>query len=106
MARIIGYCGIVCSECPVLAATRKNDEQERRRVASMFTQQYGREYKPDDINCGGCTTKDSRMFSYCSVCGIRKCGKNRNVKNCAWCPDYPYGNLSELLVITQKPRAY
>ncbi|PIX31581.1 hypothetical protein COZ60_03745, partial [Candidatus Bathyarchaeota archaeon CG_4_8_14_3_um_filter_42_8] len=30
MEKMVGYCGIVCSDCPVLMATRKNDDAERR----------------------------------------------------------------------------
>ena len=96
MKRIVGYCGIVCSECPVFIANEKNDDQEREKVALIFTQQYGKEYRRDDINCEGCITDNLRIFNYCKTCGIRKCGKERNVKNCAYCVDYPCENLSEL----------
>jgi hypothetical protein len=96
MERIIGRCGIVCSDCPVLIATRMNDNSERRRVAEVFTKQYGREYKTEDINCDGCLSDGPRVFSYCSVCEIRRCGKEKCVKNCATCVDYPCERLSKL----------
>ena len=96
MEKIVGYCGIVCSDCPVLIATQKNDDAERRRVAEVFTKQYGREYKPEDINCDGCISSGPRIFSYCTVCEIRKCGKEKNVVNCASCADYPCEKLSKL----------
>jgi hypothetical protein len=96
MARKVGYCGIVCSDCPVLIATRKNDDAERERVANTFTKQYGKEYKPEDINCGGCTSNSKRIFSYCSACKIRECGKERNVENCAYCSGYPCEKLTKL----------
>lgn len=35
----------------VLVATQKNSNQERLRVAEVFTKQYGREYRPEDGNC-------------------------------------------------------
>jgi hypothetical protein len=96
MEKMVGYCGIVCSDCPVLMATRKNDDAERRRVAEVFTKQYEREYKPEDINCDGCLSDSPRIFSYCNVCEIRKCGKEKNVMNCASCADYPCEKLSKL----------
>lgn len=96
MKKIVGYCGIICSDCPVLTATRKNDNQERQKAALLFTQHYGREYKQDDINCMGCMRDNSHVFSYCKSCKIRKCGKERKVKNCAHCSEYPCENLSEL----------
>jgi len=96
MEKMIGYCGIICSDCPVLVATQKNDDMKRRRVAEMFTRQYGREYKPEDINCDGCLGNSPRIFSYCNICEMRRCGKEKNVKNCAYCSEYPCEKLSSL----------
>jgi hypothetical protein len=44
MEKIIGYCGILCSDCPVLLATQKSDNMERRRVAEVLTKQHGEEF--------------------------------------------------------------
>jgi hypothetical protein len=96
MERMVGYCGIVCSDCPVMVATQKNDDAERKRVAEIFTRQYEKECKPEDINCEGCVSSGQRIFSYCSVCEIRKCGKTKNLNNCASCVDYPCEKLSKL----------
>lgn len=96
MEKMVGYCGIVCSECPVLMATQKDDDEERKRVAEIFTRQYGKEYKPQDINCDGCVSGNSRIFSYCNVCEIRKCGREKNFRNCAYCEEYPCQKLSKL----------
>ena len=104
MEKMIGCCGIVCSDCPVLVATQKNDDAERKRVAEIFTKQYGREYKPEDINCDGCLSDSLRIFSYCNVCEIRKCGREKNVKNCAYCVDYPCEKLSKLFAEYSKAK--
>jgi len=96
LEKVIGFCGIVCSNCPVLIAAKKNDDTERRRVAEMFTKQYGEEYKPEDINCDGCTSDSQRIFSYCSICRVRKCGIERKVENCAFCADYPCEEVSRV----------
>lgn len=96
MGRLVGYCGIVCSDCPVLLASQKNDDVERRRVAEIFTKQYGHEYKAEDINCDGCVGDGARVFRYCGLCEIRKCGKGKNVNNCASCGDYPCEKLAKL----------
>jgi hypothetical protein len=104
MDKIIGYCGIVCSDCPVLIATQKDDCAERKRVAELFTKQYGREYKPEDINCDGCFSSSPRIFFYCDVCEIRKCGREKNVRNCACCVDYPCETLSKLLAAYPKAK--
>jgi len=104
MEKMVGYCGIICSDCPVLTATQKNDDAERRRVAEVFTKQYGREYKPEDINCDGCVSDSQRVFSYCNVCEIRKCGREKNVVNCASCGDYPCEKLSKLFAEYSKAK--
>lgn len=67
MDRIISYCGITCSDCPTYKATRMNDDAERKRVAELWTKQYGHPFKAEDINCDGCLTKGTRVFNYTRV---------------------------------------
>lgn len=95
MEKMIAYCGIICSNCPVFIAARNDDDSERQRVAEIFTKQYGTEYKPTDINCDGCLS-DGQVFSYCNMCEIRRCGKEKRVENCAYCKDYPCEKLSKV----------
>jgi hypothetical protein len=96
VGRIVAYCGIVCSDCPVFVATQKNDDTERQTVADTFTKQYGKEYKPEAINCDSCVTNGPRIFKYCSICKIRKCAQEKKVENCAFCSGYPCAMVSEL----------
>ena len=93
---VVGFCGIVCSDCPVFKATLKNDDVERKRVAELFTKQYGKMYKPKDIDCEGCIGDSERIFSFCNACKIRQCGRERKVKNCAYCAVYPCEKLDEV----------
>lgn len=93
MEKIIGYCGIICSDCPVLTATVKDDDSERKRVAEISRKQYGKGYRPEDINCDGCISDSPRIFGHCNICEIRKCGREKNVKNCAHCSEYPCERL-------------
>jgi len=102
--RLVGHCGIICSDCPVLGATRKNDDVDRKRVAELFTKQYGKEYKPEDITCDGCISDSSCVFSYCNVCEIRKCGREKKVKNCGFCSEYPCERLSKLFAEYSKAK--
>ncbi len=97
MVKIVGCCGIVCSECPAYVATQKNDDGERRKVAELWSKEYGGEFKEEDINCDGCLTKSQRVFSYCNVCEIRKCGQGKEVENCAHCEEYACEKLSRFL---------
>jgi len=93
---IVAYCGITCSDCPTFKATKTNDDAERRRVAELWTKEYGRPFKPKDINCDGCLTTGTRIFNYTGICEIRKCGQGRKVQNCAYCEDYKCEKLAKL----------
>jgi hypothetical protein len=106
MEKIIAYCGIICSECPTFIATQKNNDEERKKVAELWSKQYGREFKIEDINCDGCLTKGPRVLNYCNICEIRKCGREKNVENCAYCEDYACEKLSKFFdeVKYQKPK--
>lgn len=96
MERIVAYCGITCSDCPTFNATQKDDDTKRKRVAELWTKQYGHTFKMEDINCDGCLSRGTRVFNYCTLCEIRKCGRERNVRNCAYCDDYKCEKLSKL----------
>jgi hypothetical protein len=73
-----------------------NSDVERKRVAKLWTKEYGRPFRPEDINCDGCLTEGKRVFSYTGICGIRKCAHERNLKNCAYCDDYKCEKISKL----------
>ena len=96
MEKIISCCGIVCSECPAFLATSANDDVERRKVAELWTKEYGHPVKPEDINCDGCQSRGDRVFGYTRICEIRKCAQGKSLKNCAYCDDYACEKLSQL----------
>jgi len=95
MEKVIAYCGLVCSECPAFIATQKNDYEEKVKVAKTWSEMFKSEIKPEDINCDGCLAKTENHFSYCSTCEIRICASEKNLKNCAYCDDYPCKKLSD-----------
>jgi len=95
MAKIIGYCGLTCTACDAYKATQNNDDKLRQSVAEKWTKEYNHPFKADQINCDGCTGS-GKLVGYCSVCPIRKCGVEKDVKNCGWCNDYPCSGLDEL----------
>ena len=83
MDKIIAFCGISCDQCPAFQATQKNDDDERKKIAEMWSKQYNADLKPQDINCKGCISKTEPFFSHCHVCEIRKCGQEMKLENCA-----------------------
>ena len=86
--KMIGYCGLICTECPAFLATQADDDSQRAQVAEMWAREYGGEFKPGDINCDGCLSQGERLFAHCKVCEIRNCAQGRRVENCAHCDDY------------------
>lgn len=95
MSEMVSICGLLCNECPAFIATRNNSNEERAKVAELWSQQYNKNIKPEDINCEGCIPDGRRLFSHSKVCKIRKCGKERAVKNCAYCHEYACEKLGE-----------
>lgn len=87
MPELLGYCGIDCAACPALIATRTNDAELRAKTAVEWSKSYGHEFKPEQINCTGCTSAGAHL-GYCDICEIRRCAGTRKVENCAFCSDY------------------
>ena len=99
MDKMVAFCGIVCTECPAFIATQKDDDNERTKVAELWSQEFKAETKSEDINCDGCLSENGRLFNHCTVCEIRKCGREKNVENCAYCDDYACEKLGKFLEI-------
>jgi hypothetical protein len=76
---MIAFCGLGCHECGAFLATQENDSQKREKVAQGWSSLFKVEIKPEDINCDGCQSDGGRLFNYCKVCEIRKCGQGKGV---------------------------
>jgi len=105
MEKMIAYCGLVCTECPAFIATLENDDAKRKKVAEMWSKQYKMAVKPEDINCDGCKLEGKRLIGYCNICEIRKCGKQKQVVNCAYCDDYACEKLTKFLNMAPQAKA-
>ncbi len=86
--KMIAYCGTVCSKCEAFEATKNDDDILRAKTAETWSKKYGSDIKPEDINCNGCMSENGTLFNYCTMCGIRKCGKEKGVQTCAHCSEY------------------
>ena len=93
--KMTAFCGLVCTDCGAYIATKNNDVKKRKKVAKSWSKMLNRELKPEDINCDGCLQLEGRLFGYCNECPIRKCGLEKNVKNCAYCEEYECEKLTE-----------
>ncbi len=96
MAPMTAFCGIDCSGCPAFIATQNDDDDARAKVAQEWTQGYGSEFKPEDINCDGCTATAGRHIAFCDQCDVRACCIERELVNCGWCADYPCDKLDKI----------
>jgi hypothetical protein len=105
MEKMIAVCGIKCNEYSAFLATQENDDLKRKDVAEMWSKEFKAEFKPEDINCDGCTSGKERLFSHCQVCEIRKCGRKKQLKNWAYCDDYICSRLNELFRMVPQGKA-
>ncbi len=102
MVSLIAYCGLECGTCPIYLATRQPDPKERTRMRWEIIRQcrehYGIEYTLEDItDCDGCSSQTGRLFRSSSTCSLRKCARDREIKSCASCSDYPCQRLAAFL---------
>lgn len=93
--KIIGCCGIVCNECPAFLATEKNNSEMKNKTAKSWSKYFGKNIAPDEINCWGCHIQNKPHFTYWDDCKIRKCSNSKNLKNCAYCKNYPCEKLNK-----------
>jgi len=76
-------CGLYCGVCGILMAHRSNDQKHKEKLAAF----YG--LHPEDIRCEGCLSEDDDLFSYCRVCAIKKCTKEKGFAGCHQCGEFP-----------------
>ena len=93
--KMIAFCGLICTDCGAYIATKRNDDEKREEVAKLWSREFNKEFKTEDINCDGCLDLEGRLFGYCTTCEIRKCGLEKKVKNCAYCEEYACERLLE-----------
>jgi len=97
----IAMCGLECSSCPMFIVAKNNDQKMREKVAREWTvknREKGPDrppLKPEDIDCHGCLS-EGHLYLYCRNCEIRKCGLERQIKNCGECQEYRCDKLIEL----------
>ncbi|MFW9784779.1 MAG: DUF3795 domain-containing protein [Candidatus Heimdallarchaeota archaeon] len=94
MSKIIAYCGITCSNCPAYIATQKNDKNALQEVSKTWSSGEMK-FSPEELLCDGCIS-NQRLFSWCEKCDIRNCAREKDLKNCAYCKNYPCETLENV----------
>jgi hypothetical protein len=88
MGKMIGYCGIICTECEAYKATQSQDPAELEKVAAKWREQFDPTITAASIICDGCLAQTEQLCSYCTVCPLRICARQRGEENCAYCAEY------------------
>jgi hypothetical protein len=90
---MVAYCGLVCTECPAYKATQNDDrallEQTARRWSTPEHQ-----VRPEDILCDGCLG-GKRVTTFCAMCPVRACARDRQLAHCGECGDYACDRLEQ-----------
>ncbi len=94
---MISYCGTDCSKCEGYQATQVNSDTKRKEVAEKWTVQYNSDIKPDQINCHGCKSDNTKFFFTENICEIRKCNIEKGTSNCAECAEYKCDKLEKFI---------
>jgi len=93
---MIACCGLNCSRCEAYLATQEDNDDTRKETALKWSKRYGTEIRPDQINCHGCKSEETRFY-HCDVCDIRRCCVSKEVDHCGVCEDYMCETLSRFI---------
>lgn len=105
MDKMIAFCGIHCSECPVFLATQKDNNIMRAQVLKLWSDQYKMELSIEEINCQGCKSNGNQLFTHCMKCSIRSCAKKRGIDLCIECDVYPCKQIDDFFMVTPIAKA-
>lgn len=90
------YCGHDCARCITYIATRRNDDNLRRRAHSFYKESLGLDIPLEKFNCEGGRSRN--VFELCKECPFVKCCKGHSVDSCSKCPEYPCNEISDYQV--------
>lgn len=96
---IVAHCGLVCTNCLAYIATQRDDRELLGKTAERWSSP-GHRVEPDDIRCDGCPGTGARLSTFCAMCEVRSCGRERGVENCGLCDDYACDTLVRLWQLT------
>jgi hypothetical protein len=99
------FCGLTCTDCPALIATRAGNEVALAKVAEQWSQEFNAQLTVDDCRCDGCLSETGPWMSHCAECNMRACAVERGVDTCAHCADYRCDKLTEFFGFVPEAKA-
>jgi hypothetical protein len=88
MSKMISFCGLDCSTCPAQVAHLTNDQALREKTAKEWAAAYHADFKPEMVDCVGCTVTAGPHIGHCAECAMRVCGQAKGVVNCGLCHEF------------------
>jgi len=88
---MIGYCGYNCHLC----AARSENPAIRQKMVDGWRKIYGHEkYTAENVKCDGCLS-DGKIADI--NCKARPCAREKGIKNCAYCDEFPCNKVKNLI---------
>jgi hypothetical protein len=100
---ILTRCGYRCDLCLAYRPNITREPANRQELSDGWFRYFGFRIPPDQIICDGCMSDDPRLLD--TECPVRPCVIEREIDNCAQCPDYVCGRLKERLVVLEELQA-
>ncbi len=88
----ISYCGLNCAKCDMYEAGHGNLKL-RDEIVAWFLKERNEVVKPEKIRCEGC--KGSLDIHWSADCKMMLCAKEKSVRYCFECRDFPCKFLSD-----------
>ena len=82
---LLAPCGLWCGVCSIYIAHENNNIKFKEKLLPAY-KAFAKTL--DDIACTGCLSEDT-VFPVCKMCAIKKCCKDRNIKGCYQCEEFP-----------------
>ncbi len=76
----------------------------RKKTARLYSEKFGLDVEPEDINCDGCKSEGDNRLEYCRSCAIRRCCREKGLENCVFCVDQPCEALNQFHVFHPRQR--
>lgn len=88
---MIGYCGYNCHLC----VARSENPAIRQKMVDGWRKIYGHEkYTAENVKCDGCLSIGKIADINCKA---RPCAREKGIKNCAYCDEFPCNKVKNLI---------